>query len=289
MFLLTLVFQNKSQLTAFPFKLRWSCDSFNSTCMRCGLRTCEGCDVVKTADVQGGEPEEHMVNFLARRGRLAMVLFWEDEAWRSDTLELGSVLNVRLHASVKANRALVATGGRKEGLTLQDCLSHFQLNEKLDANNTWYCNACKAHKEAWKMMQVYSLPSVLVIQLKRFRTTGNYRQKLNYAVQFPLQGLDLTPFVLAPREEGWIYDCFAVVNHSGDLGGGHYTAHAKHNVTGKWYHFDDTRVSPVANESSIVSSSAYILFYLRREKSATDSHPTTATAATAAPSDPAKL
>jgi hypothetical protein len=95
------VLKNKTQLSTFPFKLRWSCDSFNSTCIRCGQRACEGCDVVKTADVQGAEPEDHMINFLALRGRLAMVLFWEDEAWRSDTLELGSVLNVRLHASVK--------------------------------------------------------------------------------------------------------------------------------------------------------------------------------------------
>ncbi len=162
---------------------------------------------------------------------------------------------------------MTANGGRKEGLTLQDCLSHFQLNEKLDAHNTWYCNVCKAHKEAWKMMQVHSLPVVLVIQLKRFKTSGHYRQKLNYPVQFPLEGLDLTPFVLAPREEGWIYDCFAVVNHSGDLGGGHYTAYAKHCVTRKWYHFDDSRVSP-ASEGSVVSSAAYILFYVRRERGA---------------------
>ncbi len=100
------VLKNKTQLTAFPFKLRWSCDSFNSTCIRCGQRTCEGCDIVKTADVKGEEPEQHMINFLALRGRLAMVLFWEDEAWRSDTLELSSVLNVRLHASVKVARLI---------------------------------------------------------------------------------------------------------------------------------------------------------------------------------------
>ncbi len=259
------VLMNKKLLSEFPFKLRWSCDSFNSTCIRCGQRMCEGCDLAKTADEPGAQPEEHIVNFLALRGRLALVLFWEDETTRNETLDMAASLNVRLHASVKANRAVAANGGRKDGMTLQDCLSHFQLNEKLDHNNTWYCNVCKAHKEAWKMMQIHSLPTVLVIQLKRFKTTGHYRQKLNYPVVFPLSGLDMTPFVLAPREGGWVYDCFAVVNHSGDLGGGHYTAYAKHNVTGKWNLYDDGRVSPVTNESSITGSAAYILFYVRRE------------------------
>lgn len=42
-----------------------------------------------------------------------------------------------------------------------------------------------------------------------------------------------------------LYDLYAVVNHSGGLGGGHYTAFAKHDATGTWHHFDDGWVREV--------------------------------------------
>ena len=40
-----------------------------------------------------------------------------------------------------------------------------------------------------------------------------------------------------------IYDCYAVSNHFGNMGFGHYTAFAKNPLTDKWYEFDDSRVS----------------------------------------------
>ncbi len=42
-------------------------------------------------------------------------------------------------------------------------------------------------------------------------------------VEFPLEGLDLSSFVLSKTDKPPIYDLFAVSNHSGGLGGGHYT------------------------------------------------------------------
>ncbi|KAL6052958.1 Ubiquitin carboxyl-terminal hydrolase, partial [Balamuthia mandrillaris] len=60
-----------------------------------------------------------------------------------------------------------------------------------------------------------------------------------------------------------LYDLFAVSNHSGGLGGGHYTAFAKNVNTGKWYHFNDSRVS-IVNEEEIKTNSAYVLFYVQR-------------------------
>ena len=193
-----------------------------------------------------------------------MVIVWTDPDRLASFLDAGVVLNVRLNASVKANRAISANAGRKTSLTLQDCLNHFQQNEKLDKNNTWYCSTCKEHKEAWKMMQIYSLPTVMVVQLKRFRNQNGFRQKIGLPVVFPITGLDMGAYVLSAGS--WVYDLFAVVNHLGDLGGGHYTAYAKHHLSGKWYLFDDSRVSLVENESSIISTAAYILFYERRQK-----------------------
>lgn len=59
-----------------------------------------------------------------------------------------------------------------------------------------------------------------------------------------------------------IYDLYAVSNHYGGLGGGHYTAFAKNGD--RWYDFNDSSVHGVS-ESSIVGSGAYILFYMRRD------------------------
>lgn len=53
------------------------------------------------------------------------------------------------------------------------------------------------------------------------------RNKLDTRVDFPLHGLDLTPYVLHTQSVQPVYDLYAVSNHYGSLGGGHYTAYAR--------------------------------------------------------------
>ncbi|RWS15006.1 ubiquitin specific protease-like protein [Dinothrombium tinctorium] len=65
------------------------------------------------------------------------------------------------------------------------------------------------------------------------------------------------------RSEDNIYDLYAVCNHNGNMQSGHYTAYCKNPVDGKWYFFDDTKVTPVP-EDTVVTADAYILFYQRR-------------------------
>lgn len=61
-----------------------------------------------------------------------------------------------------------------------------------------------------------------------------------------------------------IYDLFAVDNHYGGLGGGHYTSSARNAEDGKWYYFDDSSVRPISNPEEVKGSAAYLLFYRRR-------------------------
>lgn len=49
------------------------------------------------------------------------------------------------------------------------------------------------------------------------------------------------PFLLSSTKSKPVYELYAISNHYGGLGGGHYTAFAKNN--GQWYEFDDSRVS----------------------------------------------
>ena len=61
-----------------------------------------------------------------------------------------------------------------------------------------------------------------------------------------------------------MYELYAVSNHYGSLGGGHYTAYAKNHRENKWYKFDDSSVSSVQAES-VKTSAAYVLFYRLKE------------------------
>jgi len=60
-----------------------------------------------------------------------------------------------------------------------------------------------------------------------------------------------------------LYDLYAVSNHYGSLGGGHYTAFCKQR-DGQWFEFDDKRVTPVLDKT-VVSSAAYLLFYKKKD------------------------
>ena len=61
-----------------------------------------------------------------------------------------------------------------------------------------------------------------------------------------------------------VYDLYGVVHHMGSLYGGHYVASAKNFCSGNWLNYDDSYVQPIRSESQVVSSSAYVLFYKRK-------------------------
>ncbi|KAF5401413.1 Ubiquitin carboxyl-terminal hydrolase 4, partial [Paragonimus heterotremus] len=151
----------------------------------------------------------------------------------------------------------------KTPLRLTDCMVKFIQAEKLSARDLWYCRRCKGEKQATKKFDLWSLPKVLVIQLKRFRSTLRSRDKIDCLVDFPIRGLDLTPWVVRNTNERYIYDLIAVSNHMGYLGGGHYTAYALNEPTKRWYVFDDASTRMI-DESKVVTSAAYVLIYRRR-------------------------
>merc|ERR1712087_1047481 len=83
---------------------------------------------------------------------------------------------------------------------------------------------------------------------------------------FPVNGLDLSQFLMSEKHKPTAkYDLFAVSNHMGGMGGGHYTAYAKNLDNKQWYSLDDSRTSKVSDpEGRIVGSSASVLYYHRR-------------------------
>jgi ubiquitin C-terminal hydrolase len=155
---------------------------------------------------------------------------------------------------------------KKTGVSIMDCIEKYCELEQLDESDMWYCNKCKEHVRAWKQVSLYRTPPILIVHLKRFHysSTTHRRDKIDTLIDFPLSGLDLSGIVKQESGPEPIYDCYAVSNHFGGLGGGHYTAYAKAD-DGVWRNFDDSRVTSDVNESEVVSSAAYCLFYKRRD------------------------
>ena len=149
------------------------------------------------------------------------------------------------------------------GVELRACLDLFSREEKLDAENAWFCDKCKEHREASKKLQVWCLPSVLVVHLKRFSASGMWRRKNDTPVDFPFE-IDLAPYQLqATSGEPDMYELQAVSNHYGSTGGGHYTAFARNTESGQWYKFDDSHTAAV-DPKDVVTPAAYVLIYVRR-------------------------
>ena len=155
----------------------------------------------------------------------------------------------------------------KSSLTLNDCLEHFRLTERLGKNNEWYCKNCQRHIQAFKRLELFYAPQLLILQLKRFEysSLGKYRtysQKIDSVIDFPIDNLDLSEHIVGIGKEKAKYELYAVSQHFGSTGGGHYTAICKNND--KWFDFNDSSVSKT-NESSIINSAAYLLFYRRKD------------------------
>lgn len=128
---------------------------------------------------------------------------------------------------------------KKKGIHLEDCLDEFAKNEILSEEDPWYCPRCKVHRRASKKFELWKCPDILVIHLKRFSSSRNFRDKIDVLIDCPVEALDLTNRVgLKENGQSLIYDLLAVDNHYGGLGGGHYTAYAKNWVDDKWYYCD---------------------------------------------------
>ncbi|KCV71712.1 hypothetical protein H696_01135 [Fonticula alba] len=114
-------------------------------------------------------------------------------------------------------------------LTLLSCIERFSELETLQNDNEWYCPNCKTHRRAHKRLSLWSVPDVLIIHLKRFKTTHyGHSSKTTTLVDYPYEGLDLRPYIgqtlAGVGPDPGLYDLVAVSNHTGSLYGGHYTA-----------------------------------------------------------------
>jgi len=90
----------------------------------------------------------------------------------------------------------IADSSLKE-VALEACVEQFTAREELGEENAVRCDACKQSGRAAKKIDIWTVPPVLVLQLKRFEYVIDDRVRLETPVCFPLEGLDLIASCLA--------------------------------------------------------------------------------------------
>lgn len=145
---------------------------------------------------------------------------------------------------------------------IYDSLNDFFGEEQLSSDNQYLCDHCHNKSCANKSCSLWKIPDILIIKLNRFQQLPNGQfNKLNYSVNYPLSGLDMTKYVSSPSINKGNYDLCAISCHVGTMGGGHYYAMCYNQPTEQWINYDDSHISIIKDISRCVTPNTYILFY----------------------------
>ena len=238
-----------------------------SVCSRCPwLAQCQGCKI----------PQDDTLVELREMETISIdwhyIIFEE-------LLDVSAVSEIRRHDSAGDDGAISS----ENTVPLAKCLDKFTEEEKLDS----VCAKCLGEAGLYRGISIWRPPPILVIQLKRFQFDSTSRRKLNNKIDFPLDGLDIHPYLAKSQQTAdpvlcSVYDLYCVVHHIGALNGGHYRATVNvPSATGStgeqgleegakfsrddWYCFDDSIVTKVTDLAEVVHHSAYVLLYMRRD------------------------
>lgn len=148
---------------------------------------------------------------------------------------------------------------KSASVSIYECIDLYVEAETLDGENGIYNEETKEKEAVEKVIAFWSLPDILVMDIKRFNHTNS---KNNILVDFPIDNLDLSGYVIGYNRSSYVYNLYGVCNHMGGVNGGHYTCFVK-NDKGKWYHYDDDVVTEVKDMKNIVTRNAYCFFYAK--------------------------
>lgn len=148
---------------------------------------------------------------------------------------------------------------------INDCLTEYCKEEILDEQNLWLCEGCNQKVKGIKKIDLWTAPPVLVIQLKRF---GDQRiSKDSRYVWYPDEHFDISEIISPVQKDPskcYKYRLQCVVNHRGNLNGGHYYSYCLDEDSNKWFEFNDDRVTQIP-KNQIVTNTAYLLSYIRED------------------------
>jgi ubiquitin C-terminal hydrolase len=142
-----------------------------------------------------------------------------------------------------------------EPLELLDLMASDSEGETIDE---YHCENCPKRTKATLSHSLWRVGNWVIVVLKRIENNG---KRINTPVNIPLTLTFQSLFHKSSSEPSATqnYELFSTINHHGSAHGGHYTAQAKHPVTGTWVFYDDERSRIL--EKPNLDPSTYIVMY----------------------------
>ena len=145
-------------------------------------------DNAQTIAVESDERERELIADVVGDGRYGsrvLVVTWPEKFSNKQ-------INLAEWKAVEKRKKLVLVGNNDAAdddevstdgvLRLTDCLKKFAKREQLSETESWYCGKCKVHVPAFKTMNIWRAPPIMVFHLKRFvyvdTAYGNRKEKL---------------------------------------------------------------------------------------------------------------
>lgn len=148
-----------------------------------------------------------------------------------------------------------------KGPSIYDCIDLYCNKELMEGDNAWFNDVSKKKEDVKRGIIFWSLPDILIIDLKRWSSNGH---KISKIVDAPIHNADFSKYVKGYYASSYVYDLYGVCNHSGNMQGGHYTCFIK-NANGKWYECNDTMITEISEER-VISYKSYCFFYRKKNK-----------------------
>jgi ubiquitin C-terminal hydrolase len=155
--------------------------------------------------------------------------------------------------------SLCIPNNKTNSCSIINCFDLYTQKEELMNENQIFNEETGKKQDAIKNISFWSLPTVLIIELKRYTNNNN---KIKTIINTPLTELNLSKYISGYNPESYVYNLFGTGNHFGNTTGGHYTSNIK-NPNGKWYSFNDNNITEIT-EDKIINANTYSLFYRKK-------------------------
>ncbi|XP_063695674.1 ubiquitin carboxyl-terminal hydrolase 32 isoform X2 [Culicoides brevitarsis] len=209
----------------FPFTLKAVAEGGRVCCLCPWSKFCRGCEIPcndepllegfllknVTPEITGSrEPTPNLGNRTSSRAS-------QRSAGKNNLSSLINLNNINLaidwdptalHLRYQSNREriweehssiAICRKQQTDPIDLDYCLRAFTSEEQLEQ---WYhCSHCKGKQPATKKLQIWKLPPILIVHLKRFNYVHNKWVKSQKVVNFPFQNFDPTPYLASVPQE----------------------------------------------------------------------------------------
>ena len=136
-------------------------------------------------------------------------------------------------------------------VTLKECFEEtFKIEHMQDL---WLDDKTGIRKKIKKQTYLCYLPDILVIHLKRW----NYDLRKNNTIVSFDENINIFEYTIYNEKDDCNYELFGIINHQGNVLGGHYFSYIKKQ---NWYSFDDSTITKI-EPSTIINNKNYCLFY----------------------------